>query len=57
MLTMKWINDNDGRLIAVWNENLQNRRAEDFLPSALSTLPLRAGGPPGNVPGSPAQHG
>ena len=49
MLTMKWIIDIDGRLRAVWNENLQGRWAVDSLPSTLPTQPLRAGGPPGNV--------
>ena len=28
MLTMEWVNDNDGRLGAVWNENVQNRLGE-----------------------------
>jgi high affinity Mn2+ porin len=49
MLTMKWIFDIDGRLKAVWSENVENRCAGDFPAGAPSARALRAGGPPGYV--------
>ena len=54
-LSMNWVvvinehGDRRLRIKAVWNENVQNRWAVDFLAGALPARPLRAGGPPGDV--------